>query len=93
MDENPYQAPIASGVAVERKKLPDWAQFLVGSVAFAPFSWMLGHGLIPPDEQADRLAVGVWLVLVVVWGAIVFARRSDVRPGHDRKSPESVNNR
>jgi hypothetical protein len=82
LDENPYQSPQAEGSPqTEGEKAPLFrtlsrrAQFLIGCAALAPVSWLLGRGLIPPDDVALRFSVAAWPVLATVWGSFVWRKR------------------
>jgi hypothetical protein len=73
-DQNPYQSPLAESSKAGKNKLSGWTLFIVGAAALAPISWLLGRGLIPPDDVALRFSAMAWPVLVLVWGAILGVR-------------------
>ncbi len=79
MDENPYQSPRTHGSAWTRetqsslfRTLSRRTQFFVGCAVLAPVSWLMGRGLIPPDDVALRFSFVVWPVLAAVWGLFVW---------------------
>jgi hypothetical protein len=74
MDENPYRSPLAAGTRIHQK-VPGWKLVLIGSIVLAPVSWLLGRGLIPPDDEALMFSLGAWPVLALVWGLLVAMRR------------------
>ncbi|HEX7379574.1 MAG TPA: hypothetical protein VF278_20795 [Pirellulales bacterium] len=77
MEENPYKAPANSGL-----KLTGWFArlliFVLGAAILWPASWLLGRGLIPPDDVVLRLSVVVYIAAVVVWGIYIASRQPDV---------------
>ena len=70
MDDNPYKSPLAAGDArgASRSRL---VRFLTGAGFLAPASWLVGRGLIPPDNVADRFSLFAWLALTTIWAVIV----------------------
>jgi hypothetical protein len=73
MDENPYQSPLTQGTKLRR--ISGLHLFLIGAFTLAPVSWLLGRGLIPPDDQALAFSLAAWPVLTIVWGGLVAMRR------------------
>jgi hypothetical protein len=70
MDDNPYKSPLAADDA-ERATRSRLVRYLAGAGFLAPASWLLGRGLIPPDNVADRFSLVAWLVLTTIWAVIV----------------------
>lgn len=76
MDENPYKAPRESGA--KRPLAGPFAKLLIFAIGAAflwPPSWLIGRGLIPPDDVALRLSVAVYIAAVAVWGIYVASRQ------------------
>lgn len=74
MHENPYRSPVETREPpVARPPLS--TRFVVGLVLLPPACWLLGRGLIPPDDVALRFSVVTWIVLSIVWWLVVPRRR------------------
>lgn len=73
---NPYQAPRENGAKAQLgRPFIKLLIFAVGAVFLWPASWLIGRGLMPPDDVALRLSVIVYIAAVVVWGIYLASRR------------------
>jgi hypothetical protein len=74
MDENPYKSPETKPGRMNDAHFSPFMRFLVGCGLLAPACWLLGRGLIPPDDVALRFSLVAWLVLTTTWGVFVFRK-------------------
>lgn len=78
MDENPYKAPRERESGAKEQFGGPFIKLLIfamGAAFLWPASWLIGRGLIPPDDVALRLSVIVYIAAVAVWGIYVASRQ------------------